>query len=105
MLNEIFNSENGLWRRMGILIDLFAFSMVWLVCTATVVALGPETTALCDAMARNLRGGELGRYVRFWEPLKANFKVVCPAGLPVAARAGAALCVGMPGHPAAGAGV
>lgn len=36
-------------------------------------------------MARYLRKGRLGGYVRFWESLKANFKVGCPAGLVVVA--------------------
>lgn len=83
MLNKIFNPENGFWKPMGILVDVFAFSLMWLVCAATVVLLGPGTTALYDAMARHLRKGALGGYVRFWESLKANFKVGCPAGLAV----------------------
>lgn len=85
MLNKIFNPENGFWKLMGILVDVFAFSLMWLVCAATVVLLGPGTTALYDAMAWHLRKGELGGYARFWESLKANFKVGCPAGLAVAA--------------------
>ena len=83
MLNKFFYPENGIWKLMGILVDLFAFSLLWLVCGATVVLLGPGTTALYDAMAHHLRKGELGGYVRFWESLKANFKVGCPAGLVV----------------------
>ena len=83
MLNKIFNPENGFFRVMGILVDVVVFSLLWLVCAATVVLLGPGTTALYDAMARHLRKGELGGYVRFWESLKANFKVGCLAGLVV----------------------
>ena len=85
MLNRIFNPENGFFRLMGLLVDVFAFSLLWLVCGATVVLLGPGTTALYDAMARHLRKGELGGYLRFWDSLRANFKVACPAGLAVAA--------------------
>lgn len=84
MLNKIFNPENGFWKLMSILVDLFAFSLMWVVCGATVVLLGPGTTALYDAMARHLSKGELGGYVRFWESLRANFKVGCLAGLAVA---------------------
>ena len=83
MLNRIFNPENGFFRVMGLLVDVVAFSLMWLVCAATVVLLGPGTTALYDAMARHLRRGVLGGYVRFWESLKANFKVGCAAGLVV----------------------
>ena len=83
VLNRIFNPENGFFRVMGLLVDVVAFSLMWLVCAATVVLLGPGTTALYDAMARHLRRGVLGGYVRFWESLKANFKVGCAAGLVV----------------------
>lgn len=85
MLNKIFNPENGFFRWMGVLVDILAFSLMWLLCAATVVLLGPGTTALYDAMARHLRRGVLGGYMRFWESLKANFKVGCPAGLVIVA--------------------
>lgn len=85
MLNKIFNPENGFFRWMGVLVDILAFSLMWLLCAATVVLLGPGTTALYDAMARHLRRGVLGGYVRFWQSLKANFKVGCPTGLMIAA--------------------
>lgn len=83
MRNKIFDPENGFWRLMGILADVLMFSLIWLVCAATVVLLGPGTTALYDSMAKNLRKGELGGYVRFWNSLKSNFKTACPAGLVV----------------------
>ena len=85
MLNKIFNPENAFFRFLGLLVDVAAFSLMWLICGATVVLLGPGTTALYDAMARRLRKGQLGGYVRFWESLKANFKVGCPAGLVIVA--------------------
>ena len=85
MLNKIFNPENGFFKFIGILTDVFAFSILWLLCAVTVVGLGPGTTALYDAMARCLRKKQPGGYVRFWESLKSNFKVACPAGLIVAA--------------------
>ncbi len=85
MLNKIFNPENGFFKFISVLTDVFAFSILWLVCAATVVGLGPGTTALYDAMARHLRKGQPGGYVRFWESLKSNFKVACPTGLVVAA--------------------
>lgn len=83
MGNRIFNPENGFWRLMGYLVDLLAMSLIWLVCAATVVLLGPATTALYDSMAKNLRKGEPGGYARFWRSLKLNFKTACPAGLAV----------------------
>ena len=85
MLNKIFNPENGFFRVLGILTDVAAFSLMWLLCAATVVLLGPGTTALYDAMARHLRKGQLGGYFRLWDSLKANFKVGCPAGLVIVA--------------------
>lgn len=83
MLNKIFNPENGFFRLMGVLVDVVAFSLMWWVCAATVVVLGPGTTALYDAMARCLRKGNLGGYERFLGSLKDNFKVGCLAGLVV----------------------
>lgn len=85
MLNKIFNPENGFWKLLGILADVLAFSVLWLLCAVTLVGLGPGTTALYDAMAHCLRKGQPGGYLRFWESLKANFKVACPAGLVIAA--------------------
>lgn len=81
MLNKIFNPENGFWKLLGILADVLIFSVMWLLCAVTVVGLGPGTTALYDAMAHCIRKGKLGGYVRFWESLKANFKVACPVGV------------------------
>lgn len=81
MRNKIFNPENGFWRLMSYLADLLAMSLIWLACAATVVLLGPGTTALYDSMVKNLRKGEPGCYVRFWNSLKTNFKVACPAGI------------------------
>lgn len=85
MLNKIFNPDNAFFRVMGVLVDVFAFSLMWLVCAATVVGLGPGTAALYDAMARCMSRGNTGGYLRFWSSLKANFKVGCPAGLLVVA--------------------
>lgn len=85
MLNKIFDPENGFWKLFGILADVLAFSVLWLVCAATAVGLGPGTAALYDAMARHLRKGQPGGYQRFWMSLKANFKVACPTGLMVLA--------------------
>ena len=84
MRNKIFNPDNGFWRLMSYLADLLAVSLIWLVCAATVVLLGPGTTALYDSMAKNLRRGEPGGYVRFWRSLKSNFKTACPVGILVA---------------------
>lgn len=85
MLSKFFSGDNILFKMFSVLADVLAFSILWLVCAVTVVGLGPGTTALYDAMARHLRKGEPGGYVRFWASLKSNFKVACPAGLVVAA--------------------
>lgn len=85
MLNKFFSGDNILFKVFNVLGDVLAFSVLWLVCAVTVVGLGPGTTALYDAMARHLRKGQPGGYVRFWKSLRANFKVALPAGLVVAA--------------------
>ena len=85
MLSKFFSGDNILFKMFSVLTDVLAFSILWLVCAVTVVGLGPGTTALYDAMARHLRKGEPGGYVRFWASLKANFKVACPTGVIVAA--------------------
>ena len=85
MLNNIFNPQNGFFRAMGVLVDVVAFSLMWVVCGATVVLLGPGTTALYDAMARCLRPGRQGPYMRFFGTLKESVKTGCVAGLAVAA--------------------
>lgn len=83
MLNRIFNPNNFVFRPFGILVDAVAFSLMWLICAVTVVLLGPGTTALYDSAARYLRKGEQGGYVRFFQSIRDNFKVACPAGLAV----------------------
>ena len=85
MLSKFFSGDNILFKMFSVLADVLAFSILWLVCAVTVVGLGPGTTALYDAMARHLRKGEPGGYVRFWASLRSNFKVACPTGLIVAA--------------------
>lgn len=83
MLNKIFDPNNAIFRPLGILVDVVMFSLMWLVCLATAVLLGPGTTALYDAAARYLRKGEPGGYTRFFQSIRDNFKVSCPAGLVV----------------------
>lgn len=85
MLNKFFSGDNILFKVFSVLADVLAFSVLWLLCAVTVVGLGPGTTALYDAMARHLRKGLPGGYLRFWASLKANFKVACPTGLLVLA--------------------
>lgn len=90
MLSKFFSGDNILFKIFNVLGDVLAFSVLWLVSGATVVGLGPGTTALYDAMAHHLRKNQPGAYGRFWSSWKANFKVACPAGLVVVAL-GAAL--------------
>lgn len=85
MFNKIFDPNNFVFRPLGTLVDVFSFSLMWLMCAATVVLLGPGTTALYDSMARYLRKGEVGGYARFVQTLRSEFKVACPAGLVVVA--------------------
>lgn len=83
MLNKIFNPDNLFFRPMGILVDVVVFSLMWLVCAASVVLLGPGTTALYDSTVRYLRKGIPGGYARFFQSIQTEFKVACPAGLVV----------------------
>lgn len=85
MLSKFFSGDNILFKVFSVLADVLAFSVLWLLCGVTLAGLGPGTTALYDAMARHLRKGQPGGYLRFWASLKANFKVACPAGLLVLA--------------------
>lgn len=85
MLSKFFSGDNIIFKIFGVLADVLAFSVLWLLCAVTVVGLGPGTTALYDAMARHLRKNQPGGYLRFWSSLKANFKAGCLSGLVVAA--------------------
>lgn len=81
MLNRIFDPDNFIFRPMGILVDVLAFSLMWLFGSVTLILYGPSTTALYDSMARCLSKRSLGGYGRYVESIKSNFKVACPAGL------------------------
>lgn len=85
MLNNIFNPSNGFFRAMAALVDVVCFSLMWVMCAATLILLGPGTTALYDAIARCLRRGTQGAYARFWGTLKDSLRVGLPSGLAVAA--------------------
>lgn len=81
MLNNIFNPDNFVFRPLGRLVDMAAFSLMWLFGSLTVILYGPSATALYDSMAHCLSKGAPGGYGRYVHSIKANFKVACPAGL------------------------
>ncbi len=69
-MGKFFDTENWLWRWIGRLPDLFALSLLWLVCCVPVVTVFPATIALYDSIARCVRGSEGGTYRRFFRTLK-----------------------------------
>lgn len=84
MWERVFDPEKSFWKPLGKLVDLVCLSLLWLVCAAPVVTLGPATAGLYDAAARCVRGGRNGPYGRFFRGLRDNLKTGIPAGLMVA---------------------
>lgn len=85
MWNRIFNPDNWFFRPFGKLVDIVILSFSWAVCSAFLLPFGAAATALYDAAAHCLRGGEQGPYARFFRTLKGNLVTGGVSGLIVLA--------------------
>ena len=93
MWNSIFNPDNWLFKPFGKLVDIVILSFSWALCSVVLLPFGGATTALYDAVAHCLRGGEQGPYARFFRSLKSNLLTGGVVGLILLALAFGLSCL------------
>lgn len=69
-MGRIFDPQNSFWRGFGLVPDVLALSLMWVVFSLPVVTIGASTTALYDAVAHGIRFKEGGCAPRFWRTFK-----------------------------------
>ncbi len=72
-MSRLFNPDGFLWRALDVLTDIFALSVLWLLCCIPVITIGAATTALYDSVVRCVRYRESGTYKRFFNTFKSDF--------------------------------
>ncbi|MDO4314288.1 MAG: DUF624 domain-containing protein [Oscillospiraceae bacterium] len=75
MAIPFFDPQNHFWGAIGKFADVLVLSLLWLFCSLPVFTIGAATTALYDAAARCVRGGENGPYERFFRTFRREFAV------------------------------
>ena len=75
MLGKIFSTDSLLWKILNALTDIFALSVLWLLCSIPVLTIGASTAALYDSVVHTLRNKESKPYTRFFTTFKADFAV------------------------------
>ncbi len=78
MFGSIFNPENHFWQALDHLADL---RLLWLLFSLPLLTAGAATTALYDAAAHCVRGGEPMPWRRFWQTFRRELPCAVPATL------------------------
>lgn len=73
MAIPFFDPQNSFWRMISKFTDVLVLSLLWLFCSLPVFTIGAATTALYDAAARCVRGGESGPWGRFFRTFRREF--------------------------------
>lgn len=73
-MSRIFSPEGFLWRALNTLTDIFALSVLFLVCCLPVVTAGAAVTALYDSVTRCVRYKEPAPCRRFLTTFKKELK-------------------------------
>ena len=93
-MSALFDPESRFWRGVDRAADVLILSLLWTICSVPVVTIGAASTALYDAAARCVRGGERTPYSRFFRTFRAEFKTATLCWL----AWGAALLALLGGH-------
>lgn len=78
---RFFSQEGFLWRSLNLVTDIFALSVLWLLCSLPLITLGAATTALYDCVVRCIRYKQEGVYSRFFRTFRAELKISLPTTL------------------------
>jgi len=74
-MKRFFSPDNFYWKCFDKLADVLGLSLLWFLLSLPVVTAGAAATALYDAAARCVRGGEPGTYSRFFRTFRSSFKL------------------------------
>lgn len=74
-MKRFFSPDNFYWKCFDKLADVLGLSLLWFLLSLPVVTAGAASTALYDAAARCVRGGETGTYSRFFRTFRSSFKL------------------------------
>lgn len=72
MISKVFSPDGLLWRILNVLTDVFALSVLWLLCSIPLVTVGASTTALYDSVVHCIRYKQPGPYRRFFSTFRAD---------------------------------
>lgn len=81
MLGALFDLDNGFWRWVGKVPEMFVLSFFWLICCLPVVTIVPASCALFDAVSRNTRLDNKGSFTRFFRSFLRELKRGIPLTL------------------------
>ena len=81
MFRSLFRPYGPVWNFLNHVTDVLGLSLLWCLCCLPVVTIGPDTTALDDAVVRGIRYGEEGVYGRFLRTFRAELRTGIPATL------------------------
>lgn len=73
-MGRVFDPENGLFRTIGQMTDVFLLSGAWVVCSLPLVTIGPATAALYYGVVKCVRRREPRVLANFWSAFKGNLK-------------------------------
>lgn len=73
-MGRLFNLDSPIMRFMSNVADLAALNLIWLVCCAPIVTIGPACTAMCY-VARRIAGGDAPPVLKtFFRAFRENFR-------------------------------
>ena len=73
-MGGFFNINSPFFRIMSKVFDIFALSIIWVLCCIPVVTIGPATTALYYAVVKSLRRNRSYATKEFFHAFKTNLK-------------------------------
>lgn len=74
MFDKIFDMDNGFWRAMNRVADIFILNVLFIICSLPIVTIGASATALYTVTLRIVRDEESYIVKGFWKAFKDNFK-------------------------------
>lgn len=74
MFDKIFDMDNGFWRTMNRVADIFILNILFIVCSIPIITIGASATALYTVTLRIARDEESYIVKGFWKAFKDNFK-------------------------------
>ncbi len=78
-MEHIFNPDNPVFRFINKVLDTFALSLLWTLCSIPIITIGPATCALYYAMVKAIRRERSYASKEFFFAFKKNLKRGIPA--------------------------